>query len=93
MWNPLSSFCRPQGRDIPCSQRNQNVARSKLGFQSPDNFRRSVARQHGGTQIPGPPGEIGRRDLPRPGTPLARAKDLGHQYPVGILQAGGQFVQ
>ena len=40
-----------------------------------------------------PPGEIGRRNLPRLGIALPCPKNLSHQHLVGILQARGQFVK
>ena len=84
---------RPQGRYLACPQRNQYVAGDKVRFQRADNFCRGVARQHGRRPTPWP-AERDRPPSPPPaGDPPPAPKNLRHQYPVGILQAGGQFVQ
>jgi hypothetical protein len=49
--------------------------------------------QHVNSAGRGPPSQILRRDLGGQGFRLASPKDFGHRDKIGILQAGGEFVQ
>jgi len=73
--------------------RQQYVAGEQMGLQHAGDFIPVVDVETLGAVGPHVPGKVGGGHFPGLGRTFPGAEDVGHQQPVSILQAGGQFVQ
>src|SRR5208282_3685210 len=79
--------------DIARPHDDEYIAWSQSRLEKLLDFHGGVQARHVLPQGPGPRGEIRGRNLARLGGALSSTKDVGYQHPLGILQAGGEFVQ